>query len=283
MTRIFGPPSNQVSCTPTSEVPATYIFVVERGGNSVIRLDAADGANQQPVADLSAGSADLRDIDVDRPNQKIYVADFGNGKIVQMDLDGSNQTDWKTGLNQPATVRVHGGRVIWGEWGGKIVKSDLIEKGDEIALSSRSLQPTTVAADDDWVYTFYFSTAQLFRMSHDGAVEEEVRDFWPSAAWGSIIDVRNQLVYWSSNISGESPEEARRSGFDSGVETAYSLNHLSRGAIIDYAGDAIYACDFHTSDGRVVKFALANLPGASYDTDAEWEVLIDNAFGCSFY
>lgn len=102
-----------------------------------LRISDLDGGNLQYI-NLAIGR-DRPGIGLDVSNSKIYMANYQEGKIERVDIDGTNLTDIVTGLVLPADVAVDetNDKLYWLEAGGnRIQRSNLDGSSVETLLST---------------------------------------------------------------------------------------------------------------------------------------------------
>jgi hypothetical protein len=253
----------------------------------VRRIDAADGGNDTLIATIG-GSALLHGMAIDRANDKIYVAAFTAGKIIQMDLDGSNQTDWKTGLSNPIGVAIHNGRVYWTENVGDTVKSDVFAKGSEtthIDAADGITDPRFLHVTDDWIYLAEgtaTANGEVGRWSHDGVTEENLDSFGTGNGNGVYGDEANGFCYNADDAGGANT--VNRVPLAGGTNP--SVITLSSGDIsgfkVDEIGGHFYIAAFDATTGVIARMDKDNIP-SSDPAELDWEVEIDNVRDVDWY
>ncbi|NRB49993.1 MAG: T9SS type A sorting domain-containing protein [Saprospiraceae bacterium] len=105
--------------------------------SGLLRISDLDGSNQQYIT-LAIGRS-RQGIALDIPNGKIYMANYTDGKIERIDLDGTNLTDIVTGLVLPADVAIDqtNDKLYWIESGSnRMQRSNLDGSSVETLLST---------------------------------------------------------------------------------------------------------------------------------------------------
>lgn len=138
------------------------------------------------------------------PDDKLYISEYGGGKISRMDLDGNNLEVFSSGLNQPIGMFFDsGGNLYVAEHAGsKVVK--ITPDGTKTSIKEGVGILTGLVIDSgDKLYAVEYGTGKILKMNLDGSGSSDfVTGLGSNTIIGMTID-SNDNIYVSDRSGGK--------------------------------------------------------------------------------
>lgn len=157
----------------------------------------------------------------DKENEQIYYSDFAddstpNGKIVKMDIDGSNTTTIVTGIYDPYAValNVDAGKVYWCDGDGNVSRSNLDGSSAEVLVNIADGAIRAIALDltNDKLYFMNVNNNDLYKADLDGSNAEVILNGY--YGYAICIDEVNSKIYFDAQTDDESISGLFRANLD---------------------------------------------------------------------
>ena len=140
---------------------------------------------------------DLYDLAVDTVNSKLYISDFDASAIYRCDLDGSNLTEFRTGLPGPDGLAIDyaGNKLYWDTDNGvqraDMSSSDVNQKEDFVTGQANDPEGVSVDQVNRKLYWVNYSGG-LWMKNLDGTGETEII---PGIEGGSTLVIGNRIYF----------------------------------------------------------------------------------------
>lgn len=158
-----------------------------------------DGADPRMLADKIHWAGDLV---VDSAEGKLYVASIGDGKIIEIQADGSGQRDFLTDIAPPRQMFVDGEhrQLYWTSNGvPRIDRINLDGTRREAVLTKMPGVAFGFALDPDEKTIYWtFPAGHLYRSRLDDSRHERLLQGLTNPD-GLAIDLDNRKLYWAEN------------------------------------------------------------------------------------
>ena len=163
--------------------------------------------NQAPivVALPIAGVQDSYGMTFDTVHNKLYISDYGAGKIFQSDPDGSNLIVFRSGLDSPNAMSIDylQNQLYWDTGSGiqraDIGNSDVNQKEDFVTGQPNDPDGISINAVNRTLYWINYNGG-VWRKNLDGSGETELL---PMVDGGSILVVKDRIYYDQYVASGD--------------------------------------------------------------------------------
>ncbi len=108
------------------------------------------------------------------PDGKLYISEYGGGKITRADLNGQNKEDFATGLNQPIGMAFDSGGNLYvaQHAGSKIEKITPSKVKSSVKEGTGILTGLTIDSNDN-LYAVEYGTGKILKMNLDGSGSTE--------------------------------------------------------------------------------------------------------------
>lgn len=138
------------------------------------------------------------------PDGKLYISEYGGGKITRVDLDGQNKEDFATGLNQPiGMVFDNGGNLYVAEHAGSKIQK-ITSGGVKSPIKEGTGILTGIIIDsNDKLYAAEYGTGKILKMNLDGSGSTEfITGLGTNTIIGMTID-SNDNIYIADRSGGK--------------------------------------------------------------------------------
>lgn len=237
-------------CKPTNDPFGGYVsnvvevFYTDAISETVHRGSPAFLSERVEIASLAGARPE--GCDYDNAEGYLYVCAYTTGKIIRMRRDGTDQTDWLTGLTQPLSVRVTTDKVYWSEDGGqRVVRCNKDTTNEEVLDSGYDAGYIDVDVVAEKVYVPDMTNNLILRMGLDGSSQETIDTLSTETARGVAVDDSGTYYYYgltTGNViyrrlkDGSAAREAHIDDVDTNPAYALSLDKgTSAGGLHLYA------------------------------------------------
>lgn len=219
--------------------------------------------SQDPVI-TSIGITTLQDsygMAIDTLNDKLYIADFDGKKILVADLDGSNLTDFRTGIGEPDAIAIdyEENQLYWDTSNG-IRKADMdntdVSQFEEF-VTSQPNDPEGISIDPVNRALYWNNyNGGVWMKNLNGTGEKEIV---PGGQGGGSILVIGDRIYFDEYIASGDIYLKYANLDGTGVATvATGISRVVYGIAYDKGEEKVYWCD---RDNEIIM--RANLDGAT--------------------
>ena len=192
----------------SSEIKETSQTVVVKDPNaSGIPIFFSDGSqvfsglvnNQAPIVSVLpvSGLQDSYGMTYDSVNNKLYISDYEAGKIYRFDPDGSNQIEFRTGLDAPNAMSIDypNNTIYWdtsnGVQRGDLNSTDVNQKEDFV--TGQANDPDGICIDPVHRVLYWVNyNGGVWKKNLDGSGEAEII---PAVEGGSMLVVGNRIYF----------------------------------------------------------------------------------------
>lgn len=140
---------------------------------------------------------------IEGPDEKLYIAEYGGGKITKVDKNGQNKQDFVSGLNQPIGMAFDrdGNLYVAQHAGAKIEK--ITPSGVKSTVKEGTGILTGIIIDSkDKLYTVEYGTGKILKMNLDGSgLTEFATALGNNSLIGMTID-SNDNIYVADRAGG---------------------------------------------------------------------------------
>lgn len=209
------------------------------------------------------------------PDGKIYITEYGGGKITRMDKDGSNLEVFATGFTGPVGIVFDSdGNLLVSEHGGRKIKK-ISPTGTVTTVSTFSENLTGITLDSSGrIYVIGYMNGIIYRMNADGSGQTNLGTVSRTSAVGIAVDSNNN-VYVSDRVANKI-YKFKADGTKSDLATVSYPPNVSLGA-----DGYLYAS---TNDSKIVKIDLSGniVKSFAFSNHSIWGTYVDSNGGIYF-
>lgn len=239
------------------------LYFIEYSAELIRKLSLIPGSELETV--VSMAGKEGHGMTYDEVNEKIYYCDFessNNGKIIRMNLDGSNMEVLLSGLGSPYGVTLnHAEGKMYIADGNNVSRANLDGTGFEkqfINIAGGAMRAIGFSKKTNQIFFYEVNDEYMYVAKSDGTGVEQLIE--GAYGYGMFVDDVNSKIYYddrnnaglmSANLDGTNPVKI----------ASFSGNRGGSGMAIDYDENKIYWSE--TNLGNVKR---ANLDGTEVET-----------------
>jgi PKD repeat protein len=239
------------------------LYFIEYNSDLIRKLSLIPGSNVETVANMSGKGG--HGMTYDPINNKIYFCDFentNNGKILRMNLDGTNIEEVLTGLGSPYGVAInHAEGKMYIADGANVSRANLDGSGFEkqfVNISGGAMRAIGFSTKTNLIYFYEVNDEYMYVAKPDGTGVEQLIE--GAYGYGLYIDDVNEKIYYDdrnnaglmrANLDGTNPVKI----------ASFSGNRGGSGMAVDHDENKIYWSE--TNLGNIKR---ANLDGTEPET-----------------
>jgi len=239
------------------------LYFIEYNSDLIRKLSLIPGSNVETVANMSGKGG--HGMTYDHVSNKIYFCDFentNNGKILRMNLDGTNIEEVLTGLGSPYGVAINyaEGKMYIAD-GANVSRANLDGTGFEkqfVNISGGAMRAVGFSTKTNLIYFYEVNDEYMYVAKPDGTGVEQLIE--GAYGYGLYIDDVNEKIYYDdrnnaglmrANLDGTNPVKI----------ASFSGNRGGSGMAVDHDENKIY-----WSETNLNNIKRANLDGTEPET-----------------
>lgn len=239
------------------------LYFIEYGVELIRKLSLIPGSDVETVVNMAGKEG--HGMAYDEVNQKIYYCDFessNNGKILRMNLDGTNIEELLTGLGSPYGLALnHAEGKMYIADGNNVSRANLDGTGFEkqfIQIPGGAMRAVGFSKKSNQIFFYEVNDEYMYVAKSDGTGVEQLIE--GAYGYGMFVDDENDKIYYDdrnnaglmrANLDGTNPVKI----------ASFSGNRGGSGMAIDYDENKIYWSE--TNLGNIKR---ANLDGTEVET-----------------
>lgn len=195
------------ACNPNEETPKeyTHVYFMDVDNEDIESLALADGKSDTITKGLSGIG-----IAYDKKNEKIIYSDFTddttpNGKIIKMDVNGSNPVTLVSGLLNPYGIALDSdnAKIYWGDENGHVSRCNLDGTGKEdiVTIDGGKIRALAVDHTNDKLYFYEVMNNNLYKANLDGSNKSVIITGY--FGYAIAVDEKNSKIYFDVQTDDE--------------------------------------------------------------------------------